>query len=187
MAGTHQIPAGILDAAHQVAEALIRDARHEREGQLAGGKQANQPRRVSAVGLHPVARSPGNGPRCRNANIDPMLPCQPRQTKPGRARLIDRTYLRAETLEERQHLLGRNPQLAHAHLARVGNEHRSMRLARVHVETDESPSLHRHGRFLLFGCGRHAGTSRVAIETPHTRVGDRPWLSTAPDVNPHTV
>jgi hypothetical protein len=61
-------------------------------------------------------------------------------------------------------------ELAHAHLTGVRDEHRRVRLTRVHIQTDETHSLHRHGRLLLCSCGRRAGTSRYAAITDNASV-----------------
>jgi len=82
VAGAHQIAAHVLDAAHQVAEALIGDRRHERKPQLPGGQQPHHPERVTAVGLDPVARALGDRPRRRHAHVDPALAAGPREADP---------------------------------------------------------------------------------------------------------
>jgi hypothetical protein len=185
--GAHQIAADVLDRAHQIAELLIGDRRHERERKLPGGQQPNQPHRVATVGLDTVTRPLRDRPRRRHSHVDPALTSRPRKPEPRRARLIHRAHRRPEPFEEGHHLHRRHPQLAHTQLTGSRFEHRRVGLTRVHVQADESHSVHRHGRFLLCGCGRRAAAIRAAIETPHDRVGDRPCLPTAPDVNLHRV
>jgi hypothetical protein len=54
VARAHQIASGVLDAAHQVAETFVGDARHERERQLAGGQQPDQAHPRTAVHVDPA-------------------------------------------------------------------------------------------------------------------------------------
>jgi hypothetical protein len=103
MAGAHQVSAHIVDAAHQVAEALIGLAWHEGEAKLTGGEQTHQPLGIPPVGLHPVTWGPRDRTRCHHADIKPALLGRPREHEPRWARLIHSLNRTIELLQEHRH------------------------------------------------------------------------------------
>src|SRR5215216_1053208 len=94
MTRTHQVFARVIDAADQVTEALVWLARHEREAQLAGGEQPDQPLGVTPIGLYPIARRPGNRSRRDHAHVQSALGRRSREPEPRRPGLIDRAHRR---------------------------------------------------------------------------------------------
>jgi hypothetical protein len=148
MTGAHQVLAGILDTAHQIPEPLIRLARHERERQLAGGKQPRQPRRVSPISLHPVTRSPRDRTRRDDPHIDAALRSCPRQSESRRARLIHSPHRPPQLLKKPEHHRRRRaPQPLHLELPGQRIKDRRDRLRLMHIQTHKSHTL-RHGRYL---------------------------------------
>jgi hypothetical protein len=178
VAGAHQVAAHVLNRAHEVAEVLVLDARHEREPKLAGGQQPDQPGGVAAVGLDPVARTLGDRPRRRHSNVDLALARRPGQAEAGRACLIDRAHPGPEALQERGHLERRHPQLADTQFSCRRIEHGSVRLPRVHVQTDEGHTL-RHGRLLLCGLWAPRGGNPCGYRNSPRSCGG-PAVSTNP-------
>jgi hypothetical protein len=135
VARAHQVTPHVLDHANQVAEALIGDARREREGQFAGGQEraGRIASRLSALRGHPVPRvsTPGS-----DADVQAPPGARPGQPEAGRAGLIDGEHVRAELGEKLRHPAWRHPQSPHSDLAGVGIEHRGVCLASVHIQAD---------------------------------------------------
>ena len=96
MPRAHQILACVIDAAHQITEALLFLAGHKRERQLPGREQPDQPLRVAPVGLDPVPRRARNRPRRDHPHIEPALDRDACEPEPGRPRLIDRARIHAQ-------------------------------------------------------------------------------------------
>jgi len=148
MAGAHQVSAHIVEAAHQVAEALIGLARNEGEAKLTGGEQSHQPLGIASVGLHPVTGSPGDRPRRHHANVKPAPVGLAHEHESRRAGLIHRRHRTVEFLQEhRHHALGLATQALHAQLACGGVKNGGDRPRLVNVEPDKGHTL-RHGRHL---------------------------------------
>ena len=148
MACAHQISAHIVDAAHQVTEALIGLAWHEGEAKLTGGEEPHQPLGVAPVGLHPVTGGPGDRPRRHHLNIQPALIGHAREHESRWARLIHRRHRTIELLQERRnHALRLATQALHAHLAGHGIKHSGDRPRLVNVQANKGHTL-RHGRHL---------------------------------------
>ena len=142
MARAHQVLAGVLETAHQIAETLVSFAGHERERQLASGEQPHQPFGVAPVGLHPVTRRPRDRPRRHNTNIQAALLGHARQSEPRRAGLIHRGHRPIELLQEHwHHALGLATQTLHAQLPTHGVEHSGDRPRLVNVEPNEGHTL----------------------------------------------
>jgi hypothetical protein len=114
MTCAHQILAGVLHAAHDVTEALIGLAGHERERQLARREEPDQALRVTTVGLHPIARGPRDRPGRHHGDVESALLAHPREDEARRARLIDRAQRTIELLQEHRHdALGLTAQTLH--------------------------------------------------------------------------
>ena len=142
MARAHQVLAGVLETAHQIAETLVSFAGHERERQLASGEQPHQPFGVAPVGLHPVTRRPRDRPRRHNTNIQAALLGHARQSEPRRAGLIHRGHRPIELLQKHRHHTGRPAtQPIHAQLAGGRIEHRRDRLRLVNIKPDKGHTL----------------------------------------------
>ena len=142
MTRSHQVLARVLDAAHQVAEALIGLARHEREGQLTRCEQPHQPRGVTPVGLHPVTRDLGDRSRCHDSYIKPALLGYACESEPRGARLIHRAHRTVQLLQEHRHdAAGLTAQPLHAQLTACRIEHRGNRLCPVNIKPDKGHTL----------------------------------------------
>ncbi len=186
VAGTHQIATEIVDRAYQITEALIRGRRHEREPQFPGGQQPHEADRIAAVGLDPVPRTFRDRPGRHDLHHDPSLARRAHQPEPGRPGLVDRTHPRSELPQEprptalapTRNRRSRSSPLPRSSTAACVWRACTSRPTR-HVAFTDMVGSSRRGQ----GAGR--GTSRATTNTPHDRVGDRPCLPAAPDVNPH--
>jgi hypothetical protein len=148
VAGAHQIAAGVLDRAHQVAETLLLDARHIGKAQLAGCHQPRQPLGIATVGLDPIAGSARDQTGRRDTHLDATLGGRTSQPKARRPRLIDRHQRPTKSLQIAQHAKRRTPQPPPNQLTRLAINHRGMRLHRVHIEPHHQRDTVRHGRHL---------------------------------------
>jgi len=148
VAGAHQVPARVVDATHEIAEALVRLAGHERERQLAGREQSHQPLGVTAVGLDPIPRRLGDRPRRDDPQVKTTIrrrACEPEPRRPG---LIDSAHRSPELLQEPGHDDPRRaPQALHRKLTAQRIEHCRDRLRLMHIQAHQSHTL-RHGRHL---------------------------------------
>jgi len=110
----HQILAGVLHAAHQVTEALVGFARHEREGQLTRGEEPHElvvvdariPSRYRGE-PNPIDRKPGRVPGARNAPWNEPLPELPA----GELVAYCGSGVTATVVLHRLHLAGRDGKL----------------------------------------------------------------------------
>jgi hypothetical protein len=168
VAGADQVTAQVLAAANEVAEALLLDARHPAERELAGGEQAGEADRVTAVGLHPIVRLARDQTGSDDAEVEPAFGRGTGEREPGRTRFPDRRRPRAEAGEEVDDRERRAPDSLRPQLAGRGLE---------------------HGRV----CVSVAPTSRPTIAivvctlgTSHDR-GSRPRPVLRTRVNPHTL
>ena len=82
----HQILARVIDATHQITKPLVRFAGHERERQLPGREQPDNPLRVTTIGLHPIARRPGDRPRRDHPQIKTHSRRRSREPEPRQPR-----------------------------------------------------------------------------------------------------
>ena len=148
MPGAHQVSAHVVDAAHQVTEALIGLARHEGEAKLTGSEQSREALGIPPVGLHPVTWSPRDRTRCHHADVQPALLGLPCEHEPRWARLIHSLHRTIELLQEsRHHALGRAAQALHTQLAGHAIKHSRDRPRLVNVQANKGHTL-RHGRHL---------------------------------------
>ena len=142
MTRSHQVLARVLDTAHQITEALIDLARHERKTQFTSSEQPHQPLRVTPVSLHPIPRRPRDRPRRHDPHVQPTLLSDPHQSEPRRARLIHRGHRPLQLLQKRwHHARGLAAQPLHTQLTGRRIEHRSDRLRLVNIKPDKGHTL----------------------------------------------
>ena len=146
--GAHQVLARVINAAHQIAEALLLLAGHERERELPRGEESHESLRVTPIGLHPIPRRPRDRSRRDHPHVKTTPHRLARERKPGRARLIHRANRPPERLEENRHdIPGRTTQPLHPQLAAEKIKHGRDRLRPMHIKPDKAHTL-RHGRHL---------------------------------------
>jgi hypothetical protein len=73
VARAHQVLARVIDATHQITEALVRLAGHEHERQLTGREQPHQPLGVTPIGLDPITRRARIEPGAITRRSSPLL------------------------------------------------------------------------------------------------------------------
>ncbi len=142
MTAAHQVLARVLDATHNITEALVLLARHERERQLSRREQPDEPLRVTPISLHAITGRPRDRPRSNDPHINAAPRRRASETEPRRARLIHRAHRAPQPLKEREHHLRRRAaQPLHTKLTAQRIEHRRDRLRLVNIKPDKTHTL----------------------------------------------
>ena len=157
MAGTHQIAADVLAGTDQVTQRLLGGARNADQVQPTDHQQPQQPLRVTAIGLHPVARRPLDLPGRGHDTPDSGVLQGAREPEPGRAGLIGNPCRTRQPGAELEHLARGTRQPPHHELPGRAVHRRSDHLRRVHIQPRPAANLF-HGRH-SHDCGRGPGHS----------------------------
>ena len=141
VAGPHQIAAGVLAGADEIARGLFFRPGHPHRRDLAESEQPRQPLGVSAVGLDPVG-SRSDLRRRRDDATDPTLTTRTRKPVPGRSRLVHDPDRHRQRLQPRHRRITprRHPQ--RPHLTARSIDHARDHRASVHSQVPtQLPSL----------------------------------------------
>ena len=139
--GPHQITAGVLTSADQIARGLLLRPGHPHRGDLAQPQQPRQPLGVPPVGLDPVGRRPDLRRRRDNA-ADPRLGTRTRKPVPGRPRLVHDPDRRRQRLQPRHRRIRprRHPQRPHLTAPHI--DHARDHRPSVHIKPDTATFVH---------------------------------------------
>jgi hypothetical protein len=176
MACAHQVPTDVLTRANEVAQRLLLRARDANGVQTVDHQQAQQPLRVTLIGLHTVRRRALDLARRRDHALHTNGLQRPRDREPRRAGLVCDACRPGQRGTERHDVARRARQPSHPKFARLtiharGNHHR-----RMNVQPDPAANL----------C--HVGTPMIAVGAqaapgPSTRASHArvPTLTSRPD------
>jgi hypothetical protein len=110
----HQVDAGIFTSPHQIANRLNLALGNGYRGDLTQPQQPGQMRRISGIGLDPIASWALQLRRRSDHAFHPGLIDRPRQPEPGRARFIGHPHRGPQLMQPAQYLavIGAQPRLA---------------------------------------------------------------------------
>jgi hypothetical protein len=158
MPGAHRIRARVLARPNKITRSLLELIRDAHRRQLTQAQQTNQPLRVTAIALDPLARRPRDLARRRHDAGDPGARARARELVPGRTRLIanpDRPRQRSKPLHQQ---LARGRHTLDPQLPALSIEH--TRNGRTSVQVDPDPRTFSHT-----GASRKCGSTAGPLPT----------------------